>query len=195
MGLFDKEKIANLANKTLEKSKQVAQFAAEKANEHIEMQKNKNKVMFQPLNGAFNSEIRKFTVVGEYYYKDNISTLGTYDEEFGFTKPKLIKLGLYGWEIFEYDFSKDYQVTLEFEPKNPHDPNAIKVLLDDVHVGYIASGEAAEIRQLIKHGIVGIDAVIKGSARKVLLHNKYDNKGYVDFKRTDYVIELSIALK
>lgn len=50
MGLFDKEKIANLANKTLEKSKQVAQFAAEKANEQIEIQKKKNKNVFPNIN-------------------------------------------------------------------------------------------------------------------------------------------------
>lgn len=40
------------------------------------------------------------------------------------------------------------------EPENLHDPNAIKVLIDGYHVGYIKSGSCAHVRQLIDGGLI-----------------------------------------
>ena len=45
--------------------------------------------------------------------------------------------------------------SLEKEPDNPHDPNAIKVMLNDAHgkkhhVGYIAKEQTAEVSELMK---------------------------------------------
>lgn len=33
------------------------------------------------------------------------------------------------------------EVELEAEPENPYDPNAIKIIVDEVHVGYVAASE------------------------------------------------------
>ena len=39
------------------------------------------------------------------------------------------------------------EVTLVPEPDNPHDPHAIKVLLDDEHIGYIAKSQTGKIHR------------------------------------------------
>lgn len=196
MGLFDKEKIANLANKTLEKSKQVAQFAAEKANEQIEIQKKKNKNVFPNINNDIpNSKVLRFYVAGEYYSRDDIVTLGEHNPNYSMNKTQLVKADHWGLIIEEYIFDKDYEVTLEYEPKNKYDPNAIMVLFNGVKVGYIAKNETAEVRQLIKQGIVGIDGVIEGSAKKVLLRSKEKPNGFVQKESEDFNIRILIAMK
>lgn len=51
-----------------------------------------------------------------------------------------------------YDSSSRHEGFLMPEPKNPHDPNAIKILTDDgVHVGYIPAYQTAEVRAFVNN--------------------------------------------
>jgi hypothetical protein len=43
-------------------------------------------------------------------------------------------------------------ITLEREPENPHDAYAIKVIVGDLHIGYIERGQAAWISSLVDEG-------------------------------------------
>lgn len=184
MGIFDKDKLAKLA-----------QIAVEKTNDAIEKQKNRNKNFYSPINGSINSNIKKFQLVGEYYNRESIESLGIYNDQYKYSKSQLIKLDLFGYRIYEYEFNNDYEVTLEYEPKNQYDPNAIMVLFNGIKVGYIAKEETSEIRQLIKHGIVGIDSNISGCRTKTLIYSKLEPKGFIETTNCDYSIEIFIAIK
>jgi HIRAN domain len=57
--------------------------------------------------------------------------------------------------------------TLEPEPDNPHDPEAVKVLLEGRHVGYLSRDDARRygpaVRLLLEHGrVLACDAVVGG---------------------------------
>lgn len=185
MALFDKDKLLK-----------AAQFATDKANELAEKQKNKNKNVFQKIsNDIPNSKVLKFNLEGEYYSRENIITFGTLNPDFSMNKTQLVKANHWGLIIEEYEFTNDYEVTLEYEPKNKYDPNAIMVLFNGIKVGYISRYETNEIRQLIKEGIVGIDGVIEGTAKKVLLRSKERPTGFVHKESEDFNIRILIALK
>lgn len=44
----------------------------------------------------------------------------------------------------------DFRAVLVPEPENRHDPNAVKVLLNDRHVGYLPRAEAAAYRPMLE---------------------------------------------
>ncbi len=185
MALFDKDKLLK-----------ATQFATDKANELVEKQKNKNKNVFANIsNDIPNSKVIKFNLEGEYYSRENIITFGTLNPNFSMNKAQLEKADHWGLIIEEYDFTNDYEITLEYEPKNKYDPNAIMVLFNGIKVGYINKYETAEVRQLIKHGIVGIDGVIEGTAKKVLLRSKEKPNGFVHKERENFNIRILIAIK
>jgi hypothetical protein len=57
--------------------------------------------------------------------------------------------------------------TLEPEPENPHDPNAVKVLVEGRHVGYLSRDDAVRygpaVRLLREHDrVLACDAVVGG---------------------------------
>ena len=57
--------------------------------------------------------------------------------------------------------------TLEPEPENPHDANAVRVLVEGRHVGYLSREDAVRygppVRLLSEHGrVLACDAVIGG---------------------------------
>lgn len=59
------------------------------------------------------------------------------------------------------------KATLEPEPDNPHDPEAVKVLLEGRHVGYLSREDARRygpaVRLLLERGrVLACDAVVGG---------------------------------
>ena len=44
----------------------------------------------------------------------------------------------------------DAEFQLDPEPTNPHDPNAVRVMLGDVHVGFVPRALSAEISAMIR---------------------------------------------
>lgn len=90
----------------------------------------------------------RHSVAGTSYHQDAIRAMGKKNPDFALTKRDLFKRGLEA-PIYEYTFSPK-KAELVPEPENPHDPKAIKVLVDGVHVGYIKSGSCAHIHKLIQ---------------------------------------------
>lgn len=61
-----------------------------------------------------------------------------------------------GEDVYEADISGNYEITLEPEPDNPYDPNAVKVIHSDMgHVGYVPRSHTAKALKVITgdHGI------------------------------------------
>lgn len=76
----------------------------------------------------------EFNVVGTHYYRNEIISL--------------LKKNTSGRSKFLYYTLEDYAV-LALEPNNPHDPNAIKVLMRGVQVGYVPSDMTFSIKPLL----------------------------------------------
>lgn len=55
---------------------------------------------------------------------------------------------------------------LEAEPTNQHDPNAVKVLHDGRHVGYVPRDLSAEVAKLMEQGRIG--AVVRASGKLII---------------------------
>ena len=83
-----------------------------------------------------------------YRNQKEILSLGSLNPEYSLNKVALIKKYPEGNTIYEYIFPK-HTATFEFEPTNEFDPNAIKVMIKGVHVGYVKKGSCARIKNLI----------------------------------------------
>lgn len=54
----------------------------------------------------------------------------------------------------QIDSNKNVLVTLEEEPTNPYDPNAIKVLMNGEFVGYVPKDSTAIMNEVSKYAVV-----------------------------------------
>jgi hypothetical protein len=64
------------------------------------------------------------------------------------------------------------------EPENPHDPKAIKVLVDGVHVGYIKAGSCAHIHKLIRENRIQkiVPRIVGGKYKELYCFDEYDRR-------------------
>lgn len=107
-------------------------------------------------------------VVGTNYRQKEILAMGRINPDYALDKRALLKRWPKGVTVYEYTFSPK-KAELVPEPENPHDPKAIKVLVDGVHVGYIKAGSCAHIHKLLREGrIQKIEPKIVGGKYKEL---------------------------
>lgn len=107
-------------------------------------------------------------VVGHNYRQNEIKTLGILNPDYKLKKNELIKKGLVDVNVYEYNFPA-LKAELIQEPTNEYDPNAIKVVVDGVHVGYIKAGSCSRVKNLINNeSIETVDAIIYGGNYKHL---------------------------
>lgn len=90
----------------------------------------------------------RHSVAGTSYHQDAIRAMGKKNPDFALTKRDLFKRGQEE-PVYEYTFNPK-KAELIPEPENPHDPKAIKVLVDGVHVGYIKAGSCAHVHKLLQ---------------------------------------------
>lgn len=76
---------------------------------------------------------RTYKVTGIGYRLNNLLELAEINKEYSYGKKRLIEEELVEERVWKYSF---YPRTAELapEPDNPHDPNAIRVLVDGVHL-------------------------------------------------------------
>lgn len=133
----------------------------------------------------------RHVVAGTNYRQDEIKSLGQLNSNYSLNKNELIKKGLTESYVYEYTFDL-LPAVLEFEPNNPHDPNAIQVLVSDMHVGYIKKGSTSRVRNLINSGEVDkITAKIRGGNAKAVF---YDGDSWTMDKTTGE-IKVDIYIK
>lgn len=110
--------------------------------------------------------VKKYKVAGVTHYIDNILELATEDPDYDLSKRELIAEGRVQEMVWKYFFAPQ-KVQLVPENNNPHDPKAIKVVVDGQHVGYIKSGSCAHLRKVMDQGgIADIDCMIGGGPYK-----------------------------
>ena len=92
-------------------------------------------------------------VAGVNYRTDAVKALGEKNPDYKKTKKQLLAADLVGRTVYEYKF-EPAKVDLVPEPENPHDPKAIKVVIEGRHIGYIKAGSCAHIHKLLKDDLI-----------------------------------------
>ncbi len=77
------------------------------------------------------------------------------DPKFDLSTKELLEKGYADKRVYRFysDYKAD-EITLEPEPKNPVDKNAVKIILDGKFFGYVNKDDAPKIKQLLKKGII-----------------------------------------
>lgn len=71
----------------------------------------------------------------------------TENYEYSLSKKELVDSGMLDERIYKYDPTV-MDASLVPEPDNPKDPNAIKVLVNDVHIGYVPAEKTDTVKEL-----------------------------------------------
>lgn len=119
---------------------------------------------------------KTYKVTGIYRRLENIMGLAEENEEYGYSKKRLIEEDLTDERIWKYSFHP-WSAVLVPEPDNPYDPNAIKVLVNGIHVGYIKAGSCAHLLKVIREERIGQIQIIMGGGPYKQLERDYNENG------------------
>lgn len=115
--------------------------------------------------------VETFNVAGVYYHEKSIKQLQIPAEDWKKSPEKILADGKVMQKIFRYTYIES-PVRLVPEPTNPHDRNAVKVMIAGAHVGYIPSEKAKHYRAVLKNSCVKtLTATIKGGEYKIVSQN------------------------
>lgn len=132
-----------------------------------------------------------FIVAGTSFRREVIEEMGVENPAYSYSKRQLIDEVSEGERVYEYEFFPS-NVELIEEPDNPHDPNAIKVVIDGVHVGYIKSGSCSRVRNLLRSGkAISVEADIYGGNYKLLSLDD-DEQYHIEKSETDFGVKVRI---
>lgn len=134
-------------------------------------------------------KIEKHHVAGVTFEnrQQKIEQMGFQNEDYYLSKQEFIDSFSEYEKVYAIDFDP-IKVDLVEEPDNPHDPNAIKVIVDGVHVGYIKSGSCAHVKKLLhSDSIISIKAEIGGGNYKYLSEEETIEKDSSNFFVTLHV--------
>lgn len=139
---------------------------------------------------------KTYRVAGTSFREEAIESLGIENSDYDMTKKELVDDDRVDERIWEFEFFPS-DVQLVPEPDNPYDPNAIKVVVDGVHVGYIKAGSCNHVLKLIQEDrIAKINCEIGGGRYKVLTEEYDDEKDKdvftIDRDKTNYFVSLTI---
>lgn len=146
-----------------------------------------------------NTPHENHNVAGTSFRQKEIASLGDYNFEYEQTKKEIVENYFGDEKIYELTFNP-FDVQLVEEPDNEYDPNAIKVVIDGIHVGYIKKGSCSHIKKLISsQRIQRITADIHGGKYKNVYSTfddeKMDDIIHVESGRSDYFVSICIYLK
>lgn len=137
---------------------------------------------------APSDKMQRHNITGVSHYEANLLKLAIKNPAYAFTQKDILARKLCCQNIFEYTFAPK-RTALIPEPDNPQDPNAIKVVIDGQHVGYIKSGSCTRVLNLIKENrIAGIESRISGGkyqnlwaeGNQIQQHEKGSKKYHVE---------------
>lgn len=147
----------------------------------------------QPITSTKKTETHKVT--GMSNYMDNIMNLASENLHYQYTKRELIDEDIVNERVYEYEFYP-FKTELIPEPDNPYDPNAVKVIVDCEHVGYIKKGSCSHILKLLREDrIEKIETEIKGGKYKIVLYDEYEDTYEMEKDEAPFSVHLSITVK
>lgn len=144
----------------------------------------------------YNTE--EFHVTGTSFRENDIESIGIENYEFDYSRKDFLEIFSEGQRIYKYLFAPK-SVVLEEEPDNKYDKNAIKVIIDGVHVGYIKKEDCIHVKQLIdSKNIISIDATISGGKYRCYYEDYDDDamdyKTHIKTERHNYSIYITLKL-
>lgn len=114
------------------------------------------------------SVTKRYSVTGTAHYKDAFKKLQVKNPDFDLSKKELINAGLVDVSVNQFEFFPS-KVELVPEPTNEFDPNAIKVVVDGEHIGYIKKGNCSHLLKVISENrIESIDIKMHGGKYKLI---------------------------
>ena len=139
---------------------------------------------------AASSKAKKYKVAGVTHYEKSILKFAQPNPLYSKSAKEIIAAKQYNTNIYQYCFAAQATQLIP-EPSNPHDPNAIKVIIGGEHVGYIKAGSCKHILNLIaENRIERIDSVIKGGKFINVWYDGSDQK--IEKGNTNFGIEVLI---
>ena len=125
-----------------------------------------------------------FLVAGIYYREaDVIENLLFENPDFEMRKKEIIECCMEDMDIYKYEPFYGH-ADLVPEPDNPHDPNAIKVVVHGVHIGYVPAKRTKSIKKILdSNNVIEIGCEIYGGPYKILPDEDADiERGKTDIK-------------
>ena len=118
--------------------------------------------------------IKDYQLKGVFAHEDDIfHNLMEYNSEYDYTKSDLIDYCVPGFPVYKW-IPKNLPAQLIPEPDNKYDPNAIRVDVGDITIGYMPKESCAEVLGYLNAGrIENLAYEIAGGAFK-LLEEDYD---------------------
>lgn len=172
------EKEPETVEKTVEEKPETVEEAVEEAVE--EGPASANPVVSVPDD----SKKTTFLVAGIYYREDAVIDNLLYENpDFEMTKEEIIECCMEDTDIYKYEPFYGY-ADLVPEPDNPHDPNAIKVIVDGIHIGYVPAKRTKSIKKILdSNNVIAIGCEIFGGPFKILPDELSDiERGKTDIK-------------
>lgn len=128
----------------------------------------------------------KLKVVGTSYRKNDISSVMSGNRLYNLPDDAFMKKIAQGENIYRFKYRKADAVLVP-EPTNPHDANAIKVMVDDIQVGYIPAEHCAELKKKL--------GKVKSSRVEIYGGDyRYHSNGEVFNIERDFLIDLYLIL-
>lgn len=150
--------------------------------------KKENKV---PKTIIFDGETHKedFYIAGMSYQENNMQHLCILNPDWQKSTESLVDPD-HDVRIYKYTFVNK-PVELVPEPTNPHDPNAVKVVVAGKHIGYISADENIHVLEILKYTrIIYISCFFRGGESKTIYSDGYvtkDHRGISGNIRISYI--------
>lgn len=118
-----------------------------------------------------------FKVAGVAYHEESlIDNIVFENDDYFMKKSELIELGMVNERIYKYEPSF-MNVELVPDPTNEHDPNAIKVIVDGVHIGFVPEKKTAKVKKILdKSEILSLACGISGGPYRYIKEYYDDDK-------------------
>lgn len=136
-------------------------------------------------------------VAGVSYHLDTIMELAVDNEEYEESKKELCDDhdGEDFFKVYQYFFDP-VKVAIEPEQDNPADPNALKVIVDGKHVGYIKKGSIPHVKKMLSGDkIISMKAIIGGGKYREFWLNEETDKWETSRGETPYSVTIEIKSK
>lgn len=122
--------------------------------------------------------------------KDIMENLITENYEYSLSKKELVDLGMIDERIYKYNPTV-MDADLVPEPDNPKDPSAIKVLVNDVQIGYVPAEKTSVVKKLLSSKqIHSITCEFYGGPFKIITEDyddENDKEVYTIKKESQYI--------
>ena len=108
-----------------------------------------------------------FNVAGINYRMDDVQKLATPIKKFTMSAKRIVEIGYANKKIYKSYYTNE-PVELRPEPTNQYDPNAIMVLINGIHVGYVPQNDIPYVKTFLGVPVQTFAQISGGEYRVVM---------------------------